>query len=126
MGKRKIITLALIVGLLITSLVFVGGCYGTTEGEEGGGFDWTIIIFIVLIFAIFYFLMIRPQRKRQKEHQQMMEDLNRGDKVITAGGIYGTIESVSEDSVVIKVESGTMMRVAKGSVAVKREESKSF
>jgi preprotein translocase subunit YajC len=127
MGKRKILTLVLIVGLLITTLVLVGGCYGTTEGEEGGGgFDWTIIIFIVLIFAIFYFLMIRPQRKRQKEHQRMMEELNRGDKIITAGGIYGVIESVSEDSVVIKVESGTMMRVAKGSVAVKREESKTF
>ncbi len=127
MGKRKILTLALIVGLLITTLVLVGGCFTATEGEEGGGgFDWTIIIFIVLIFAIFYFLMIRPQRKRQKEHQQMMEELNRGDKVITAGGIYGVIESVSEDSVVIKVESGTMLRVSKGSVAVKREESKSF
>ncbi|HEY55573.1 MAG TPA: preprotein translocase subunit YajC [Dehalococcoidia bacterium] len=123
MGKSKILTLVLIAGLLITTLVFVGGCYTATEGEEGGGgFDWTIIIFIVLIFAVFYFLMIRPQRKRQKEHQQLMEELNRGDKVITAGGIYGVIESVSEDSVLIKVESGTMMRVAKGSVAIKREQ----
>jgi preprotein translocase subunit YajC len=122
MNKNKMLTLTLIVGLLITVTAFIGGCYPTTEGEEGGGgFDWTIIIFLVLIFALFYFLMIRPQRKRQKEHQQMMEELRRGDRVVTAGGIYGTIESVSEDSVVIKVESGTTMRVAKGSVALKRE-----
>jgi preprotein translocase subunit YajC len=68
-----------------------------------------------------YLVLIRPQRKRQKEHQQLVEELRRGDRVITAGGIYGEIESVSEDSVVIKVESGVTMRVAKGSVALKRE-----
>ncbi len=122
MNKRKILTLALIAGLLITVLVFIGGCLYPTEGEEGGGFDYTIIIFLVLIVAMFYFLMIRPQRKRQKEHKQLMEELRRGDRVITAGGIYGTVESVSEDSIVIKVESGTTMRVAKGSVALKREQ----
>ncbi|MBN1161490.1 MAG: preprotein translocase subunit YajC [Dehalococcoidales bacterium] len=81
-----------------------------------------MLIFLVVIFAMFYFVMIRPQRKRQKEHQEMMEGLHRGDKVITAGGIYGTVESVSEDSVVIKVESGTTMRVSKASVALRRDD----
>jgi preprotein translocase subunit YajC len=65
--------------------------------------------------------MIRPQRKRQKEHQQLMEELKRGDKVITAGGIFGVIESVSEESVVLKVESGATIRVARNSIAGKRE-----
>ena len=120
MNQNKMLTLALIAGLLITLLVFVGGCLAP-EGE-GGGFDYTIIIFLVLIFAMFYFLMIRPQRRRQKEHQQLIEELKKGDRVITAGGIYGVIESVSEDSVVVKVESGATMRVAKGSVALKREQ----
>ncbi|MBN1693180.1 MAG: preprotein translocase subunit YajC [Dehalococcoidales bacterium] len=81
-----------------------------------------MLIFLVAIFAIFYFVMIRPQRKRQKEHEDMMQNLNRGDRVITAGGIYGTVESVSEDSVVIKVESGTTMRVNKASVSLRRDE----
>ena len=107
------------VGLLITLLVFIGGCVPSPEAE--GGFDPTIIIFLVLIFAIFYFLMIRPQRKRQKEHQHLIEELQRGDRVITAGGIYGQIETVSDDSVIIKVESGVTMRVARNSVALKRE-----
>ena len=80
-----------------------------------------MIVFLILIFAFFYFIMIRPQRKRQKEHQTMMQGLQKGDRVITAGGIYGTIESLSDDSVVIKVESGTTLRVARGSVAVRRE-----
>jgi preprotein translocase subunit YajC len=122
MNHNKVLSLALIIGLLITLLVFVGGCYyPATEGEEGGGFDWTIIIFLVLIFAIFYFLMIRPQRKRQKEQRELMEGLQRGDRVITVGGIYGQIESLTEDSVVLKVESGTTIRVSRGSIAGKRE-----
>ncbi len=122
MNKSRVLTLALMAVLLITTLVFAGGCYPVaTEGEEGG-FDWTIIIFLVLIFAVFYFLLIRPQRKRQKQQQQLMEELKRGDKVITSGGIYGVIESVSEDSIVIKVESGTTMRIAKSSVALKRDQ----
>jgi preprotein translocase subunit YajC len=123
MSRNKKLNLALIAGLLITLLVFVGGCAtAPAEGKEATWFDqYGMIIFLVLIFAVFYFLMIRPQRKRQKEQQQLMEELKRGDKVITAGGIYGVIESVAEDSVVIKVESGATMRVAKGSVAVKRE-----
>jgi preprotein translocase subunit YajC len=126
MKKTRLATLALMAVLLITAMVFMVGCYPMTtegEGEEGGGFDWTIIIFLVLIFAVFYFLLIRPQRKRQKEQQQLMEALKRGDRVITAGGIYGVVESVSEDNVVIKVESGATMRVAKSSVALKREQT---
>ena len=123
MNKTRLLTLALVAVMLITVMVFAGGClFPTTEGEEAGGFDWTIIIFLVLIFAIFYFLLIRPQRKRQKQQQQLMEELKRGDKVITAGGIYGVIESVSEDSIIIKVESGATMRVAKSSVALKRDQ----
>lgn len=122
MNKSRVLTLALTAVLLITALVSMTSCMPVaTEGEEGG-FDWTIIIFLVLIFAVFYFLLIRPQRKRQKEQQHLMEELRRGDKVITSGGIYGVIESVSEDSIVIKVESGTTMRIAKSSVALKREQ----
>ena len=118
MKKNRILNLGLIAGLLIT-LVSIGGCV-PPEGAEGG-FDWTIIIFLALIFGVFYFLMIRPQRKRQKEHQQLMEELKRGDKVVTAGGIYGVIESLSDDSIVIKVESGATMRVSRSSVALKRD-----
>ncbi len=118
MGKNKMLNLGLITLLLLT-LVSIGGC--VPAGTEGGS-DWPLtIIFLVLIFGIFYFLLIRPQRKRQKEHQHLVEELKRGDKVITAGGIYGVIESTSEDSIVIKVESGTTIRVDRNSVALKRE-----
>ena len=120
----------LIAGLLIAVLVFFGGCLfptaTTTPGGEPTETSWFsqygMILFLVAIFALFYFVMIRPQRKRQKEQQAMTQGLQKGDRVITAGGIYGTIDSLSEDSVVIKVEGGTILRVARGSVAVRREE----
>jgi len=118
LGKNKVLNLGLIIGLL-TSLVFVSGCIPGGEGGEEAS-PWTMIGFLVLIFAMFYFLMIRPQRKRQKEQQEMMEELKKGDKVVTAGGIYGQIESVTEDNVVLKVESGATIRVAKSSVSTKR------
>jgi len=122
--KNKILSLGLVIFLLLT-IVSVSGCVPTGE-ETAGGFDWMLIVFLVLIFGLFYFLFIRPQRKRQKEHQQLVEELKRGDNVVTAGGIYGVVESISEDSIVVKVESGTTIRVAKASVALKRERSSSF
>ncbi len=119
MGKNKMLNLGLIVGLAST-LLFIGGCV-TTDGEEGG-FGWSGIFIFVFFIGIFYFFMIRPQRKRHKEHQELINELRKGDPVITTGGIYGQIESLSDDSVVIKIESGATMRVAKNSVALKREE----
>ena len=76
-----------------------------------------IIIFLVVIFIMFYFFMIRPQRKKQKEHEDLVGQLRGGDRVITAGGIYGQVESVDEDSVVLRMESGATIRVSKGSIA---------
>jgi|ETNmetMinimDraft_35_1059890.scaffolds.fasta_scaffold370046_1 preprotein translocase subunit YajC len=120
MKKTKILKLGVIGGLL-TSIVFIGGCLPADAEGGGGSSIWTMLIFVVFLFGLMYFVMIRPQRKRQKEHQQLIEELQRGDRVITAGGIHGAIESISEDSVIIKVESGATMRVAKGSVNLKKE-----
>lgn len=108
----------LVAGLLIALVALVGGCLPTQAPPEGAqqGFDWSLIVFLVLIFVVFYFLMIRPQRKRQKEMQTMMQGLQKGDRIVTAGGIYGEIESIDETTVVMKVESGASMRVAKGSI----------
>jgi preprotein translocase subunit YajC len=107
----------LVAGLLI-AIALLGGCLPAQAPPEGGqqGFDWSLIIFLVLIFVVFYFLMIRPQRRRQKEMQTMLRELQKGDKIVTAGGIYGEIESIDETTVLMKVESGATMRVAKSSV----------
>ncbi len=78
------------------------------------------ILFLVLIFAAMYFLMIKPQRKRQKQQQELVQELRRGDKVVTTGGIYGQIEGVSQDTVVLRVESGATIKVARISIAGKQ------
>ena len=117
MKGKTIISLLLLVGML-AMLAFAGGCL-VPEGEEGegGGFNWQMIAIIGAIFVIFYFLMIRPQQKKQKQQQQMTQELKVGDRVITIGGIFGQIEKIDEESVVLKVESGATIRMSRNSIA---------
>ena len=79
-----------------------------------------LILFAVLFIAMFYFFGIRPMRQREKTHDQMVIELQRGDSVITAGGMYGKVDTIYEDSVVLIVESGAKVRVTKGGI-LKRE-----
>ena len=82
----------------------------------GGGME--SIIMIVALIAIFYFFMIRPQSKKQKEIRKFRESLKNGDKVITAGGIYGKIKEVSDKSntVILEISDGVKIRIDKGSI----------
>jgi preprotein translocase subunit YajC len=83
--------------------------------------NYGMIIFLVAIFAIMYFLMIRPRQKQQKQHEEMMQELRPGDRVIIAGGIYGQIDSLSEETAIVKIESGATMKVARNSILGKQE-----
>jgi preprotein translocase subunit YajC len=83
--------------------------------------NYGMIIFLVAIFAIMYFLMIRPRQKQQKQHEEMMQELRAGDRVIIAGGIYGQIESLSEETAIVKIESGATMKVARSSILGRQE-----
>jgi preprotein translocase subunit YajC len=82
---------------------------------------WGMVIFLVAIFAIMYFLMIRPRQRQQREHEEMTKELRPGDRVIIAGGIYGQIESLGEDTVILRIESGATMKVARNSILGKQE-----
>ena len=119
---KKAASLALVL-LMALSLMLMGGCTATDGGDTTSSTIY-MVVFMVLLFGIFYFLIIRPQRKRQQEHQNLTEGLVPGDRVITIGGIYGRIESVREDSVVLKVESGATIRVARNGIAGKQEEAR--
>lgn len=70
-----------------------------------------------LVFAIFYFLIIRPQNKRQKETKQMLENLKKGDRVVTIGGIRGTITSLKEDAIVLKVDDTTKIQFSRSAIS---------
>ena len=73
------------------------------------------------IFAIMYFLILRPQQKKQKKHQQMISELKKGDKVITAGGIYGTIVGIKEKTIIVKVDENVKLELTRSSVSSKVE-----
>ncbi len=87
----------------------------------GGGMG--SILMIVALFVIFYFFMIRPQQKRQKEIKKFREGLGRGARIVTAGGIYGTIKEVADAYFVVEVTNGVSIRVDKGSVYPSAEDA---
>jgi len=79
-----------------------------TDSAAGGAFQFLPII---LVMVIFYFLLIRPQQKRAKQHKQMIEAIRRGDKIVTSGGITGTITKVTENSETVEVEIAKDVKV---------------
>jgi len=80
-----------------------------------GGSAYSILL-LVATFAIFYFLLIRPQQKKEKDRQAMVNSLQKGDRVITTGGIYGVVVSVNNDIVVLKIGQSTSVEFAKGAI----------
>lgn len=87
------------------------------------GLEWGIILMIVGIFVVFYFFMIRPQQKRQKEIQKMREKLDKGSKIVTAGGIMGTVKDVQANYFLVEIASGVTIRVDKNSVYANTEDA---
>ena len=81
------------------------------QPAQGGG--WQMWIMLLLIFVVMWFFMIRPQRKQQKELQNFRDSLKKGDKVVTIGGIYGTVCEIKEGSVLIEVDNNVKIRVSK-------------
>lgn len=83
----------------------------------GGGDTLGFILPMALIFAVFYFLLIRPQQKKVKQHREMLGGIRRGDKVVTGGGIYGTVTKVvSDHEVVVQIAEAVKVRVARGTI----------
>ena len=89
--------------------------------QQGGG--WSFWLMMIAIFVVMYFFMIRPQQNKQKELQKQREALKKGDKVITAGGIYGIIKEVQETTFLIEVSKDVTLKVEKGSVYVSAEDT---
>ncbi len=86
------------------------------------------ILMIVLLFGVMYFMMIRPQQKRRREAEQMQSSIGPGDEVVTVGGLYGTVASVDDETVVLEVAPGVQTRYARPAIArvtnaAKRDES---
>jgi preprotein translocase subunit YajC len=72
---------------------------------------------LVLIFVIFYFLLIRPQKQKEKEHQKMLGGINKNDEVVTLGGIHGTVVNVKDKTLILRIDENVKMEVEKNSIA---------
>ncbi len=81
--------------------------------KPAAGNSWSMWVMLALIFVVMYFFMIRPQKKQQKELQNFRDALKKGDKVVTIGGIYGTVTEIKENTVLIEVDNGVKIRVSK-------------
>ena len=88
------------------------------QAGPSAGAGITQLVFFGLLFAAMYFLMIAPQRKKQKEHEKMLAALGSGDEIVTTGGIYGTITNVKDDRFVVRIADNTKIEVGKSFVSV--------
>ncbi len=110
------------------NVAYAMGTGGATGGAGSGG-GLTAFVPLILMFAIFYFLLIRPQQKKAKEHQNMINSVKKGDRVITSGGIHGRITAVDDttitlevaDKVRIKVSRSNIGTISPGSASVEKE-----
>ncbi len=85
------------------------------QGQSLSG--WTSLVPLVVMLGIFYFLLIAPMRKRQKQQEQMIGELKAGDRVLTAGGIYGTIVGIKDDRLTLRIADQVKVEVSKSSVS---------
>ncbi len=89
---------------------------GPTPGGGQGSQIWSFLP-IILIFVIFYFLLIRPQQKQKKEHQNLLGNLKLGDQIITGGGIYGKITGIRDNVITIEISDKVRVKVSRSSIA---------
>lgn len=99
----------------MVDIAYAMGQGGAAGQAAGGGLG--AIIPLVLMFVIFYFLLIRPQQKKAKEHREMIQNLKKGDRVIIAGGIHGQITGMDESTLTVEIADRVRVKVARGSVS---------
>ena len=98
--------------------MFISNAYAQTTGAAGAAGGLMSFLPIILMFVVLYFLMIRPQMKRQKEQKVMIDALSKGDEVITAGGLLGKVTKVSDTYITVEVSEGTEVIVQKAAVTL--------
>lgn len=93
----------------------ISNAYAQGGGAQGGSIIPTVLM-VAVFFVFMYFMIIRPQMKRQKEHKKLLESLDKGSEIVTAGGLAGRIREVGENFLVVEIAQGTEVRVQKSSV----------
>jgi len=104
---------------------FLAHAMGTGGTGTGGGGSFGAFVPLILMFAIFYFLLIRPQQKKAKMHKQMLSSVKKGDKVVSSGGLHGVITGIADDVVTMEIAPKIRVKVSRGSIAgiLRRDET---
>ena len=89
-----------------------------SQGGQGGGEMYSTILMFALIIAIFYFMIIRPQQKRQKEREKLLSAIKKGDKIVTSGGLHGKVIAVEEKTLLVELADNLKVKLERSSVAV--------
>ncbi|MCX5798207.1 MAG: preprotein translocase subunit YajC [Proteobacteria bacterium] len=89
---------------------------GSLGGAGLGSSQWMSLLPLVLLFVVFYFLLIRPQQKRAKQQKAYLESLKKGDRVLTSGGLYGTITGITDNEVTLEIAEKVRVKVAKNAI----------
>ena len=98
--------------------MFISPAYAQAAGASGGGEAFQAFLPLILIFVVFYFLLIRPQQKKMKQHREMLAAVRRGDKVITCGGIIGTVTKVENDEeLTVEIAKDIKVKVQRGTIS---------
>ena len=98
--------------------MFATNAYAIAGGAEqqGGGSGMEGIVMLVIMFAIFYLLLIRPQQKRAKQHKELVNSLSSGDQVVTAGGMHGKVVAVQDDLITLEIASNVRIKINRSSI----------
>jgi len=105
--------------LSATSALAMGGA---PSGQEPRSGMFGLFVPLLLMFVVLYIFMIRPAQKKQKEKDRMLNSLKRGDRIVTSGGIYGDIQQVKENTVVVRIADNVKIEMQKGSVSARLSE----
>lgn len=96
--------------------MFIGNVMASEPATSAPASGYSSLIMMVLFGVVFYFLLLRPQSKRQKEHKKMLESIEKGDEVVTSGGILGKVNKISDNFIVLNVAQGVEMKFQKHAV----------
>lgn len=98
-------------------MIDIAYAMGTGGSGGQGSSGWQAFIPIILMFAIFYFLLIRPQQRKAKEHRALLSAIKKGDKVVSNGGLHGVVTGITDDVVTMEIAPKIRVKVSRGSIA---------
>ena len=107
----------------VVNFLLLGAPGGGDGGQQSSSLGF--LIPMALIFVVFWFFMIRPQNKQRKETQRMLAELKKGDKIVTIGGVHGVVQSVRENTVILKVDENCKIEFTRSAIASVKEKGES-